>query len=131
MKKSLRKAEKSEEINMSPLIDMVFILLIFFIVTTVFIDERGFESAQPDDASETDSEEEPIILHVTKSRKVLLNGQEIGFAGVQREVRNRIQGEPEPVILQVDQGTVSADALRVYDEALLAGALAVTMQQAN
>jgi biopolymer transport protein ExbD len=131
VKRSLRKPEKSSEINISPLIDMVFILLIFFIVTTVFVDERGFESAQPDDAAQNESEEEPIILHVTKNRKVLLNGQEIGFAGVQREVRNRIQNEPEPVILQVDQGTMSADALRVYDDALLAGALAVTMQQAN
>lgn len=41
----------SEDINISPLIDMVFILLIFFIVTTVFVEETGVEVTKPQAAS--------------------------------------------------------------------------------
>ena len=44
-----RKAQTEEaSINISPMIDMVFILLIFFVVTSVFVDELGFESTTPD-----------------------------------------------------------------------------------
>ena len=53
MKKSRFKIlTEAREIELSPLIDMVFILLIFFIVTTVFVDESGFETAQSRPAQE-------------------------------------------------------------------------------
>ena len=42
--------EEETEINLSPMIDCIFILLIFFIVTTVFVEERGFSVAKPDAA---------------------------------------------------------------------------------
>ena len=50
-RRSINEVEEVSEINVSPLIDMVFILLIFFIVTTVFVEETGVEVDKPQSAS--------------------------------------------------------------------------------
>jgi len=62
---------KSEDINISPLIDMVFILLIFFIVTTVFVEETGVEVTRPQAASANDLEKESILRDLEFVRVVL------------------------------------------------------------
>ena len=60
MKIAVLKCAHRLKSKLSPLIDMVFILLIFFIVTTVFVDERGFETAQSRPAQELQEEKEPL-----------------------------------------------------------------------
>ena len=55
-------SEGSDEINISPLIDMVFILLIFFIVTTVFVEETGVEVNKPQASSAQDLEKNSILI---------------------------------------------------------------------
>ena len=57
--------ETSGEINISPLIDVVFILLIFFIVTTVFIDETGVEIEKPRAASQRELDQNSILIGIT------------------------------------------------------------------
>ena len=56
---------RSDEINVSPLIDIVFILLIFFIVTTVFIEETGVEVQRPQSASAEQLEKNAILIAIT------------------------------------------------------------------
>ncbi len=132
--RSFHGAQQSDEINISPLIDMVFILLIFFIVTTVFVDERGFEASKPDNSpQDKESEIEPVIFRVTENGEVLHGGEKIGISGVRRAVLNEVssQGEDLPVIIQVEQGSRADVALRVFDEALVAGATAVNLAEAK
>ena len=114
--------EASGEINISPLIDIVFILLIFFIVTTVFVDETGVKVDKPRAASQQDIEKESILIGITAEGSVYYGGREIGIGGV-RAVISRLQGEKQrPVVIQADRETDTEKTIEVLDEAKLAGA---------
>jgi biopolymer transport protein ExbD len=114
-------------IDMSPLIDCVFILLIFFIVTTVFVKETGVEVDKPQAASSANLEKESILLAVTSAGAVVYGGQEIGISGVQPLVRRLTQKEETPVIIQVDAKAPAGAFVRVIDEAKLGGAKKVSV----
>src|SRR5688572_33364632 len=86
-------------IDMSPLIDCVFILLIFFIVTTVFVEETGVEVDKPQAASSVQLEKQSILIALTASGQVVYDGRDVGIAGVQAIVRRILQREETPVII--------------------------------
>ncbi len=114
-------------IDMSPLIDCVFILLIFFIVTTVFVDETGVEVDKPQAASAVRLEKTSLLLALTAKGEVVYGGKEIGIAGIQPLVRRMLQSEEVPVIVQADSQAPSGLLVRVIDEAKLAGAIKVSV----
>ena len=119
------KAE--HEINISPLIDCVFILLIFFIVTTVFVEETGVEVDKPQAASSVQLEKNSILIALTEKGEVVYGGREIGFSGIQPLVKRMLQAEEVPVIVQADAASDSGLLVRVIDEAKLAGATKVSV----
>ena len=119
--------EPESDINISPLIDMVFILLIFFIVTTTFVEETGVEVDKPSAASASNLDKNSILLAVTSSGQVVYGGQDIGIGGVRPLVRRLIEQEPLPVIIQVDQGADAGILIRVIDESKLGGAKNVSL----
>jgi biopolymer transport protein ExbD len=119
--------DEGENINISPLIDMVFILLIFFIVTTTFVEETGVEVDRPQAASSVSLEKNSVLLAVTAKGEVVYGGREIGLAGVQPLVKRMIQKEDLPVIVQADQQVQAGLMVRVIDEAKLAGAEKVSV----
>ena len=123
--------ENSSEINISPLIDVVFILLIFFIVTTVFVEETGVEVNKPRAASQTDLEKHSILIGVTPAGGVFYGGREVGVTGVRGVVTQLLRQEEKPVIIQADQDTPTQVTIRVLDEAKLAGAAAVYVSTVN
>jgi biopolymer transport protein ExbD len=127
IKRHFSGGEGNEEINISPLIDMVFILLIFFIVTTVFVEETGVEVNKPQASSATDLEKNSILIAITAEGKVVYGGREIGPTGVRSTVRRLVQREPMPVIIQADKAVRTELLVRVIDEAKLAGASVVNL----
>ncbi|MFP4166648.1 MAG: ExbD/TolR family protein [Opitutales bacterium] len=110
------------EINLSPMIDMVFILLIFFIVTTVFVEETGVEVNKPETASAVELEQNSIIIAVTSDNKVVYGGREIGVGGVAPIVKRLTGQDDMPVIIQADEGASHGVFAQVYGEARQAGA---------
>jgi len=114
-------------IDMSPLIDCVFILLIFFIVTTVFVEETGIEVDKPQAASSVNLEKTSILIALTTEGEVVYGGRKIGISGVQPLVKRMTQKEDIPVIIQADQGSQSGLLIRIIDEAKLAGATKVSV----
>ena len=114
-------------IDMSPLIDCVFILLIFFIVTTTFVEETGIEVDKPQAAAAVNLEKNSILLAVTTKGEVVYGGRDIGVAGVQPLVKRMLQKEDIPVIIQADQQVPAGLFVRVIDEAKLAGAQKVSV----
>ena len=120
-------AEERSEINLSPLIDMVFILLIFFLVTTVFVEETGVEVERPEAASAEPLVRESIQIAITADGGVFFDGEDIGVAGVRPLVRRLTEREERPVILQVDEQAPAGLAVRVIDAASLGGAPAVNL----
>lgn len=114
-------------VDISPLIDCVFILLIFFIVTTTFVEETGVEVDKPQAASSVQLEKTSILLAITGKGQIVYGGREIGMAGVRPLVKRMMQKEKVPVIVQADQNVKSGLLVRVIDEAKLAGAEKVSI----
>jgi biopolymer transport protein ExbD len=114
-------------IDISPLIDCVFILLIFFIVTTVFVEETGVEVDKPQAASSVRLEKNSILIALTSKGEVVYGGRGIGVSGVQPLVRRMLQKEDLPVIIQADSTAPSGLLVRIIDEAKLAGATKVSV----
>lgn len=118
---------ESPAVDMGPLMDCVFILLIFFIVTTTFVEETGVEVDKPQAASASQLEKTSILLALTADGKVVYGGSDIGIGGVQSTVKRMLQKEDVPVIIQADSAAQSGLLVRVIDEAKLAGATKVSL----
>jgi biopolymer transport protein ExbD len=122
-------AEDSSDvgIDIAPLIDCVFILLIFFIVTTTFVEDTGVEVDKPQAASSVQLEKTSILIALTEKGDVVYDGREIGFSGVQQLVKRLLQKEDVPVIIEADAAAPSGMLVRVIDEAKLGGATKVSI----
>jgi biopolymer transport protein ExbD len=114
-------------IDISPLIDCVFILLIFFIVTTTFVEETGVEVDKPQAASAVQLEKSSILIALTDKGEVVYGGRDIGISGVQPLVKRLLQKEDIPVIIQADRVSQSGMLVRIIGEAKLAGATKVSV----
>jgi biopolymer transport protein ExbD len=114
-------------IDLAPLIDCVFILLIFFIVTTTFVEETGVDVNKPQAASAAQLEKNSVLIALTEKGQVVYGGREIGFSGVRPLVKRLIQKEDIPVIIQADTAAQSGMLVRIIDEAKLAGAVKVSV----
>ena len=119
--------EAETAIDISPLMDCVFILLIFFIVTTTFVEETGVEVDKPQAASASRLEKTSILFAITAKGSVVYGGRDVGVAGVQAIVKRMTQKEDIPVIIQADTASPSGLLVRVLDEAKLAGATKVSV----
>jgi len=115
------------DINMSPLIDCVFLLLIFFIVTTVFVEETGVEVQRPQAASAVDLERNSIQIAVGADGRVIYGGREIGVGGVRGVVHRQLREREVPVIILADADARTAAVVDVIDECRLAGARQVSI----
>ena len=124
-------SDDPSEINISPLIDVVFILLIFFIVTTVFVEETGVEVNKPRAATQQDLEQNSILIGVTPGGQVFYGGREIGVAGVRSTVSRLLKQDIVPVIIQADRDTPTESTVQVLDEAKLGGAQQVFVSTVN
>jgi biopolymer transport protein ExbD len=120
-------AESDAGIDMSPMIDCVFILLIFFIVTTTFVEEAGVEVDKPQAASSVSLEKNSVIFALTAKGEVFFDGRNIGVGGVRAEVARKMLREKQPVIVQVDAAASAGMLTRVIDEAKLGNAPKVSI----
>lgn len=120
--------ENQGGIDISPLIDVVFLLLIFFIVTTVFVKETGVEVSKPRAATSQDLERQAILIAVTSESRVWQGGREIGQDGVRAVVAALLEETPDtPVIIRADATTPTQATVKVIDSAKIAGATSVSL----
>ena len=117
----------SASIDVSPLMDCVFILLIFFIVTTTFVDESGVEVDKPQAAASMNTESKSIMLVLTEKGKVVYENHEIGIGGIRNLIATRLTDKEQPVIIQAEDNVPAGLLVRVVDEARLAGAEKVSV----
>jgi len=130
-RRNLQDTEELSEINISPLIDMVFILLIFFIVTTVFVEETGVDVDKPQAASAQQLEKNSILIAITSKNQIVYGGREIGIAGVRPLVSRLTTRDDMPVIIQADSASQAGMLVRVIDECKLGGAKNVSLASAK
>ncbi|MDP5135763.1 ExbD/TolR family protein [Rheinheimera baltica] len=124
---SQRIEQQQQTIDMSPLLDVVFILLIFFIVTTVFVRETGVEVDKPQAVSANQLQQMVILLAITDQGSVYYDNSNIGVAGVRPTVEQLLRERSRPVVLQVDKNVSAELLVSVLDAAKLAGAPQVSL----
>ena len=112
------------EINVSPLIDMVFILLIFFIVATSFVNEVGISSNHKDTANSS-TEISPLSFELPGSGQVTRHGAPIELRQIAPVVRTASAKSKPSVLVKISPGARAGLATQVMDQALLGGAKAV------
>jgi biopolymer transport protein ExbD len=120
-------SEESEEpvtIDLSSMIDCIFILLIFFIVSTVFVEETGVTVNKPDVSGASALEKNSVLLAVTAEDKVFYGGESIGVQGIIGKIKPLLTETPDmPVIIQGDKESTHGIVQQVHGQALLAGAM--------
>lgn len=122
-----RRGEGDSQINIAPLMDMVFILLIFFVVTTVFVEETGVEVQRPSAVSAQSLERNSILIAITRDGRIVYGGEERSLNGVRAIVARELAEREMPVILLVDESARSGALVDVIDECKLAGAKNVSI----
>lgn len=123
----LNEREDSVELDLSPMIDAIFILLIFFIVTTVFVEEPGIEVRRPDATMDQDLEKNSLLVAISADDKVLYGGKELGVAGVGARVKQMLLQEDLPVIIQADALSSHGVFSDVWSEMKSAGAKKISI----
>ena len=114
---------------MAPLIDMTFLLLIFFIVNTNFIKETGIEVKRPQASSgETKTKGDVILVAISSAGTVHMSGKRIDVASVRPNVSQmRLKIPDAPVVVVADENSRAALIVRVIDECKLAGAKEINL----
>lgn len=121
------ESQEPQGIDMSPLLDVVFILLIFFIVSTVFVKETGVEVDKPQAISAQRQDQKAILLAITSNGDVVYDSANIGVAGIRGTVEQLLMGEDRPVVIQADRSVPTELLMEVIDEAKIAGAQSVNI----
>ena len=114
------------EINMSPLIDMTFLLLIFFMVTAVFVQESGVKVNKPRAATADSLAQENLLITLAKDGGVHYGGREILPSQLPSIVKS-VQGGKLPVVIVADEGTPTGTLVRIIDLCRLGGAVEVNI----
>jgi biopolymer transport protein ExbD len=128
-----QKIEESHkmEVDLTPLLDVVFILLIFFIVTTVFVRETGVEIDKPTAVSTKQLQSSVILIAITASREVVYAGTNIGIKGIRSTLAQTIKNNPKPLVIQADKSVPTELLVKVIDQAKLAGVANVSIATTN
>jgi len=116
------------ELNLTPLIDMVFILLIFFVVTSSFVKESGIEVNRPTAKSAERQERGNIIISVSKAGEIWIDRRKVAMNALRANVERLHAENPEgSVIIAADKEALTGILVQALDQARLAGVANVSI----
>jgi len=123
-----RISKKNIELNIAPLIDMIFILLIFFLVTTSFVKETGVDINRPVASSASSKNKANILIGITRDNRIFMDRREIDIRTVRANVERALAENPESaVIIVADEKSETGIVIKVMDSCKLAGAKNVAL----
>ncbi|MEO1233003.1 MAG: biopolymer transporter ExbD [Myxococcota bacterium] len=126
--KGFKKKERNADIDLSPLIDMVFILLIFFMVSTTFVKDAQVELKRPSAASATPSSTKSLRVNIDAQGAMYLDGAPVKPWMLQSKVRDAFRGGADKTVLVVTDKRVPVERLvEAVDQLRLAGAADVAV----
>ncbi len=115
--------EEESEINLTPMLDVVFIMLIFFIVTAVFVKDPGVEVARPESVMALAADGGSIYVAVTPESEIWVDGNPVDPAEVRFSIERLRNESPEAgVVVQADSAARNEVVIQVLDAAKAAGA---------
>ena len=123
-----KAAEDEAQIDLTPMLDVVFIMLIFFIVTASFIKEAGVEVNRPAASTADPKENVNILIAVTANDEVWMDGRRIDVRAVRANVERLHAENPKgAVVIQADNASTTETVVAVLDASREAGVLDVSL----
>jgi len=129
-----RRKRSSVGLNMTPLIDMVFLLLIFFVLSSHFISEKGFKIKLPKAVSSQTQKNEQVTVFINKEGDVFLNEAKVALDKLKILVRSELsKANSKTVVIKADEAVSLGLAVKVMDIAKEANAdgLVISTKTAN
>lgn len=109
--------EDEAEINITPMLDVVFIMLIFFIVTTSFVKETGVQISRPSASTATKVKKGNILIAIKDTGKIWINKREVDLRAVRAVVEKMHAENPEgSAVIIADKGSRTGDLVTVMDQ---------------
>ena len=128
MRRKRRQVEEETEINMTPMLDVVFIMLIFFIVTSSFVKESGIDVSKPSASTAERKEKANILVAITDSGQIWVDKRPVDPRSVRANIERLHAENPQgSVIIQADKNSKNGLLVDVMDAARQAGVYDVSI----
>lgn len=125
---NLFQEDEAEEINMTPMLDVVFIMLIFFIVTASFVKEAGIDVNRPEAATAVKKERANILVAISVQGEIWINKRQIDVRAVQANIERLKAENPQgSVVIQADKKATTETLIKVMDASRAAGVFDVSI----
>ncbi len=122
MRRQRRSSVEEEEVNLTPMLDVVFIMLIFFIVTASFVKESGMDVNRPDAATAVVKPRGNILVAITPSGQIWIDKRQVDVRSVRANIERLYAENPQgAVVIQADAESKNGLLVAVMDAAKLAG----------
>ena len=132
MQFKMEQEEACDQIDLSPLIDMVFILLIFFMVTTTFVKDMQVDLERPGASSTQVSSNKSLRVTIDHQKKIYFNSSEVELWALQGLIKEALKlKSSKDVLVIADLRVLTKDLVDLIDELKLAGAQSVGVATQN
>jgi biopolymer transport protein ExbD len=128
MRRRRSKIQDEEEVNLTPMLDVVFILLIFFIVTASFVKESGIDINRPSAATAVRKERGNILVAITPTGQIWIDRRQVDVRAVRANIERLHAENPQgAVVIQADRESKNGLLVEVLDAAKLAGVESISI----
>ena len=129
MRKRLHRGDDEAQINITPMLDIVFIMLIFFIVTTSFVKEFGVDVNRPSTAPVEEQEQSELIaVRIDENDQIYIQDRLVDVRAVRANIESGLAVQPDATVVVIADRAADAGLLvRVVDQARVAGAERVSL----
>ena len=120
--------EEEATIDMTPMLDVVFIMLIFFIVTASFVKEAGIDVNRPEAATAVKKDRANILVAISDTGEIWINKRRVDARAVQANIERLHAENPQgTVVIQVDKQATTETLIKVMDASRAAGVFDVSI----
>lgn len=128
-KRNYETNQEEGEIDLTPMLDVVFIMLIFFIVTATFVKEIGIDVNSPDkNQNIQDADKKSIVVKISSRDRIEIRGRNVDIRSVRANIERLHAEDPEaPVVVQPHPESTTEVMIQVMDSARQAGVYNVSI----
>jgi biopolymer transport protein ExbD len=128
MRRQYQKPDEETEIDITPMLDIVFIMLIFFIVTASFVKETGIDVNRPDAVTAEKKERANILVAITGDGQIWIDKRQVDPRALRANIERLHAENPQgSVVIQVDKESKTDTLIQVMDASRQAGVFNVSI----
>ena len=128
MRRKRARQEEDPDIDITPMLDIVFIMLIFFIVTATFVKESGIDVTRPDAETAIKQNRVAILIAIRDNNEIWINRRKVDLASVRANVEKLHAENPQGgAVIQADRQAETGVLVEIMDQVRLAGVDAISI----